>query len=405
MSLTITRVPPDFSSMHGDCIYTCLDSVAVSDPTDYQFFKYICDVYIGGSLQARIKKVPNPTTGVGIYNIGSVIRNYVLTNFIPTPGIPLAQSLAEGEFYLTVDVHFGEEYRTAAGNDLTLYPDLAIDGVPLGTVAPGPGRRFYNSYEGRIMGVSNALTRKQDNVASNRPASAEVLMSSPYLLFPFFPSSGAAPIQITVNTFKGTPLVFYVNPSARFALQMINLSPVVLNAIQPGTITNETQHYIVTIGLFYACDVRVVCEPDYSPYMLHFLNQYGGFESKLFQKASKTNYDITRSDYGRLPYTVDSGGQVSYNNASGIYNETDSVYSVQATESLSLNTDWLSDQEYKWLRDLLFSPMIFLETVDGFIFPAKINDTSYEIKRVVTDQLTSLSISLSYGTNYNSQYR
>lgn len=138
--------------------------------------------------------------------------------------------------------------------------------------------------------------------------------------------------------------------------------------------------------------------------MIHFLNQYGGFESRIFSKVSRKTYDITRADFGKLPYTVDGSGAVSYKSDNNVYNENRSTYSVQFNEKLQLNSDLLTDAEYTWLSDLVLSPMIYIED-GGYFFPCVITDTSYEPKRVANDDLTNLTINIEYGTLLNAQYR
>jgi hypothetical protein len=370
--MVVYSTPSAYSSAHDDLIYTVYDAHSV-DPVGYPNYKYIADIYVNSNLVARLKKIQDPTTNVGVFNVGPTVRNYLATTFNPTSGI-YCQNLASGEFYVNVLVKFGEEYN------FTNY--LSI--VSASTV------KVYNSYN-TDLGVQ-ALTSKVNKIASNRPLTGEVLLTSAYYFVPYFLVSGV--VTVTVDG-----VVFFYSPPT-FTLQMLNISPVAINAAHPGLITADTKTYSVAINS-QTIIMSVVCEQLYTPYTLHFLNRYGGFESKIFQKLSRKNFEVTRKDFGKLPYTVNGSGVVSYKKGL-VYNEQRSVYASTWKESLTLNSDFLTDAEYVWLEDLLISPMVFLEDVS--FYPVVLTDNNYEAKQSVNDELSNLTLSIEYQTK-NAQYR
>lgn len=387
MALAITATPAAYSSLQGDLIYTVSDAAKVADPVTFPDFKFIGDVYVGATLVARLKKVPNPVTGIGIFNVGSVIRNYLSTSFDPLINSLVAQEMGDGALNLTVTLKFGEEYS------LTPFLNIVVDSA----------RVFFNNYNGRLVGITSSMLRVLNRVASNRPFIGKTFLSSSFNLIPYFPTV-TTPVPLIVTTYGGgIVLTTTFTPSVANAMQVLNVSPACLNASQPGTIVPGTFMYTVQIAdLTYT--YMVICEPIYQAYMLHFLNQYGGFDSRIFSKVSRKTYDITRADFGKLPYTVDGSGAVSYKSNNNVYNENRSTYSVQFNEKLQLNSDLLNDGEYTWLADLMLSPMIYIED-GGYFFPCVITDTNYEPKRVVNDDLTNLTINIEYGTLQNAQYR
>lgn len=552
MAYTILYTPFYYSSVHDDLIYTVKDPEKLADPVTYPNFKYIADVYVDAVLVARIRKVPDPVTGIGIFNLCQVVRSYMQTVFDPLNNVLLAQTLGDKSFFLTVVVNFGEEYGyisfynllvdtpkqyfnnyntramgipgsgngSAAGSAgpglkgdycnnhpassqyyLTddLFSQVAISRIDA-TVdfdwnfdSPAPGINadyfavrwtgqvqpqfsesylFYvNSSDGARLLVngnlilnewqpqwqentssaisltagvkydiileyfehslqaschlswSSASRAKQiipqnrlshgaittgslasyyDRIISNRPFTAEVFVTTAYLFLPYWPTT-TAPITITITPNIGLPYTVTYNPATALEVQLFNFGPAALNAVQPGTIVDATTYYTVQINnqIFI---INVICEAIYQPYMMHFLNQLGGFDSKIFSKVSRKTFNITRTDFGKLPYTVDSNGAPSYRSVSGVYKEQRSVYSSQFTESLVLNSNFITDAEYTWLRELLTSPMVYLED-NGFLYPVVITDTSYETKKVANDDLTNLTVTLDFGKQLNAQYR
>lgn len=384
--MTITATPDTYSSLQYDLIYTVEDAAKTSDSVTYPNYKFIGDVYVGATLVARIKKVPDPTTGIGIFNIGQTVRNYITTVFNPTTALE-SQELGLGVFNLVVTMKFGEEYSF----------------TPTYDIVSDTARTYFNHYNKRLLGQTSALTAFIDSVASNRPAIGKLFYSSEYYFVPYFPTSTGA-VSVTVTpTGGGTPLITSLTPATALAMQVLNIAPATFNAIASGTINAATTSYTVQIGS-ETFTFKIICEAIYTPYAIHFLNQYNGFETFIFQKVSRLTYDTQRKDFGKLPYTVDSGGLVTYKNSNGVYNESRSVYAETFKEKLELNSDLITDAEYRWLADLILSPMVYVED-SGYFFPVVLTGSTYEFKKVVNDDLTGLTVNIEYGTTLNSQFR
>lgn len=387
MALTIKFTPPAFSSTQDDLVFTVADAAKVDDPVSFPNFKFIGDVYIAGNLVARVKKVPDPVTGIGIFNIGMIVRNYAGALFNPSAGALVAQQLGEGLFSVTVTMHFGEEWN------FTPTLDIVVDSA----------RVFFNNYNGILVGNSSSLIGLADKVASNQPTTGKVFLSSGYSFLSYFPTS-TTPVPVVITpTGGGTGFTTSFTPSSANALQIINVAPANLNALHAGTIAPGASSYTVAIG-GQTYTYKIICEPIYQPFMIHFLNQYGGFDSKIFSKLSRQTLDIVRTNFGKLPFAVDSDGQVTFKNSNGVYGETQAVYSSLYTQKSALNSDLLTDAEYAWLADLLVSPLIYIEN-GGFFFSVTITDTTYEAKKTVNDDLTNLLINIQFGNQLNAQFR
>lgn len=387
MALSITYTPPSQSSVQDDLIYTVADAAKVVDPVTYANFKFIGDVYIGATLVARIKRVPDPTTGIGVFNIAQIVRNYLNASFDPVAAALVAQESGDAIWTASVTMHFGEEWN------YTPTYDIIVDST----------RLFFNNYNGRLIGLTSSLIGKSDKVITNSPFTRQVLLSSPYFFVPYFPTSTGAVSVIVTPAGGGSGFTTSFTPSGANVQQLLNISPSALNAVHAGTITAATISYKVQIG-GQTFTVQIICESIYQPYMLHFLNQYGGFDSRLFTKVSRKTVDITRKDFGKLPYTVDGSGNVSYKTGNGVYNEKRSVYSSLYQEKMVLNSDLLTDAEYAWLEELVVSPMVYMED-GGYFYPISIADSNYEARKYVNDDLTSLTLNIQIGNPLNTQFR
>jgi len=396
MAITIQATPAAYSSVQDDLIYTVAEVAHTADPVTYPNYKFIADVYVAGVMVARVKKVPDPTTNIGIFNIGQIVRNYIATTFNPTAATLVAQRLGAGEFSISVQVKFGEEYS------YTTYTNLTVDSA----------RTFFNNYNGRLIGGTTSLTQL-DKALTDRPYATPVHCDSSFNFIPFL-ATDTDNITVTVKSYDYsntlvTTLNSTVTPGAANELIIINASKAAINSASPGMINDSIKYYTVLFttpnisdDVTYKFDMT--CEVINEIYTLHFLNKYGGFESKDFTKVSRKTINIEKKDFGKLPYTVDSSGAVSYKNANNVYNESRSVYSSQYKERMTLNSDLLTDDEYTWLEQLVLSPMVYIEQ-SGYFFPVVISETNYEPKKHVNDDLTNLTLNIEFGEQLNAQFR
>lgn len=409
--MTIQATPAELDSVHGDLIYTVAEIVKTADPGTYPNYKFVADVYIGHSAEtqihaARIKKVPDPSSRIGIFNIGQIVRNYISMEFSPKTPYAVAlhyesQIFREGEYSVFVTVKFGEEYG------YTTYTNIVTD----------TDRHFFNNYNGRLIGTTSSLVSALRNkFITSRPQTTKVWCSA---LNNFFSIHGQTTDGITLRVKKfasgvqigGNLDLIIPNDEANHAepQYLVDLAPSKINIASAGFITCNIDYY--TVDLMTEAGVQEtrafipVCESINDVYTLTFLNKFGGFDSKDFTKVSRKTISIEKKDFGKLPYTVDVSGVVSYKNANNVYNESRSVYSSQYKEKMTLNSDLLTDEEYEWLEELVLSPMVYIE-MEGYFFPVVIVQNDYEKKKYRNDlQVSNLTLSIEFGERLNTQFR
>lgn len=218
------------------------------------------------------------------------------------------------------------------------------------------------------------------------------------------------PYLFSINTLSTTtpvtPIDIPDNNPVPFTspLQILNVSPGEINILMPGFIDDTVEYYTVQFGDLSLYRFNLVCESRFEVFRLHFLNKFGGFETRDFTKVSRKVLTITKSEFGKLPYTIDSAGNVNYYNSNNVYNEQQSVYASQYTEKITLNSDILTDQEYVWLSELILSPLIYVEQ-SGYFLPCSIIQSNYTFNKVINDKLTNLTIDINFGDQFNTQYR
>lgn len=387
MAIVINTAPGSYYSAQGDLIFVVYEATKANDPVIYPDYKYVADIYIGSTQVARLKKVPQPDNKRGVFNIGDIIRSYVSANFNPIAATLKAQELSLAEFFIKATVKFGEEYS------FVTYTNLTVDSE----------RTYYNHYNGRLIGANTILPNYAALVASSRPLTTPVRRNATNCFIPYFAtSSGSLAVEFKAydegNNLTGTDTTSVTVTTAN-DMVMINVAPP-----RSSVILTTTKYYTVKIGSTSLYTFVLTCEPRFDTYTIHFLNKLGGFETREFTKVSRKSLAITKTDFGRLPYTIDASGNVAYYNGNNVYNETRSTYASQFTEKLTLNTDILSDSEYTWLAELVVSPLVYIENGSYFI-PVAITGNNYDFHKVVNDKLTNLTIDIEFGEQFNAQYR
>lgn len=398
MALDLLYNPGEYFSAHGDLIFTLLEDTKPFSSTLYPDYRYVCDVYIGAVLQARLKAHPRPDDKIGVFNIGNVIRNYFLAFFAPVAASLRAQKVGENYFYVNVICRFGEEY----GN--VTYSNIIVDSQ----------RSYFNHYNGRLIGQTTNLPNYLDKVMSVRPYATPVYRDANFCFIPFLATDDTT-VNLVIKSYNSGGLIATTTqPFTPTALssneqQLFNVAPAAINAAAPGFISSFVTYYTVEFNTTNIVNdsiyrFNLVCEPKYEVFTIHFLNRFGGVESRDFTKVSRRRIEIEKKDYGSSAYVITSLGQPEYFNEKKVYRETKSVYAGAWKEKMVLNTDILTDAEYEWLEDLVLSPLAFIE-IEDYFFPITMTDNNYEPKKTVNDDLTNLTINIEYGDRFNTQYR
>lgn len=390
MALEIKSDPGQFASVHGDLLFVVNEATKANDPVTYPDYRYIADVMVSGQDTVRLKAYPQPDNKFGVFNIGNILRNYIAPVFNPLPNVLRCQLLSDGDFNVSGVVSIGEEYN------FVLYPGIMNDG----------GRRYFGHYNGRMYGQSTILSDYYGKTLTSRPTNTPIYRNSSFHFLSHFEKNEMSNTQISTYSASGLQGSYTSdNAGVDFACRIYNISPAGINGTFPGAINDDTIYYTVKLeddNTVYRFDL--VCEPKYEVFSIHFLNKFGGFDSRDFTKVSRKVVDLEKKDFGKLPYTINPSGVPSYYNENKVYNETRSIYSTQYSEKLILNTDILTDGEYQWLAELILSPMVFIES-NGYFIPAVITANNYEYRKTINDKKTNLTISVEFGEQFNSQYR
>jgi hypothetical protein len=149
-----------------------------------------------------------------------------------------------------------------------------------------------------------------------------------------------------------------------------------------GANTNDTwgiYHYKIKDN-----DPRATCSP-YPKIRLCWLNRLGGFDYFTFNFKSKNTISAGKTEFKRQLTPTFNGGE-----------RQDYVLSTKVEEMWSISSDFITENESNWLKELITSPEVYVisgSTQNTFTrLPIIITDSSYEVKTYLNDKLFAMSV-------------
>ena len=197
------------------------------------------------------------------------------------------------------------------------------------------------------------------------------------------------------------PDVAKLIPHLRRALDIGNIDPTLYTDSLLGTtpstaLTNAASYTIhledntnaqtsekVTFNINETCS-------KYNEVRVHFLNRLGGYDAFNFYLKSIHQTDIKKDKYDQqhhdwngwtYDYTKKSRGATDYN--------------VSLNKKLTVNTDYLTEEESLWMEDLITSPSAYIEESNELI-AVNLDARRIQRKTSLNDKLMQYTFELNY---------
>jgi len=422
MAITISQEPTSPNMANNNLLYT-LDSTKKTEPQ----FQYVCDIYASGSTYSatsanylqRVKQQPNPD-GYGIFDIGQLIIQY-LGDDQPWKAAPFnTSSFTQGDFV----VRFGEQYGVSFSSSISTYN--GIDTTPSQNPAK-TGSAFYSYTNGLVdpynavnwnfasssyysgsttpTGGSGNFTRSSTlSNASTTQSIADGDYETISLYNGNFDLSSTNAqdvyyVQVRVYNAAGSNIqnigffnttandggprtseaqewsAVYTSQSDATRLLHIGVGPQNL-ADSGNTLNTAWSYYIVDVMSQEGAGIEDStalwsstrfnkAEGDcvYNGVRFAWKNEYGTYDYYTFTLQSDSATSIERNSYKKtfvdfsngttsVPYNKQRRGQTQY------YNALNNVKTA--------NSNWLTDDEATWLKELFFSPNVYIQNGTDF---------------------------------------
>jgi hypothetical protein len=168
-------------------------------------------------------------------------------------------------------------------------------------------------------------------------------------------------------------------------------------------------YYTVTYlqnGITASETLKYKLRSECSPYSANewvrvlWLNRQGGWDYFTFTRDVKKSVSITRSEYQRVldwDYSVGDRGRT--------------IFATKAEENYTIQSNWITDDEAKWLEELMTSPEVYIIGNDSEQFysqpstayklPIIVTQNNYEVKTTMRDKMFNfiLTYKMAYNTN------
>jgi hypothetical protein len=353
--------------------------------------KYVWDVYINNNLVIRSKTYPNPLNGKGFFNASEVVRNYMSLDYLN------ANSIAIENSYPAITGGISIDYTLSVGEDVSGVTSLnQISGTT--TAYNWAPSIFKRQVEGE------GLVLKDNKFVTNR-VRAKAGLTDRNLFIPLHIDRGTYydGVDLTVFTY-GENNAQIASQTRTYNLSynyvQLNISPVAINNEWANLIDSNVKFYKVrfrdhispkpTIVEFY---VDMVCNPKFESSQLHFINQYGMFDTARFDLVKRLSFNVEKKTYQRNDYKFREGGADVLYYDRGKFNESKINYGSKIDHSYKLTMNYPSDSDYQWLAELITSPLVYFEK-DALLYPVSIKETNYEYSEHIFNGLKVFEVNI-----------
>lgn len=391
MAITIVQYPPTYAPVYNDLMF-----VATSDNIAEPSFSYLFDIWIDGGFYTRHRISPRPTDGYGVFNAARIIETLITNDTLTDLDTDfISNERAYKKFFIKI----GEEY--AIGGAMIPAPDLETTAdVYAFNGSLGFRESVTFDHTDYLLSDSSKLFMTNSGAVTigiGERAWLYSMNSTPAnytkRIIKTYDASGSL-----LNTFTKTNTI---TDNAEDNDRFIRTSVGPYNVVQQhgSTAMDNVAYYTVqaqtsggtALSELKRFNVTDYCE-RYTPVRIHFLNKLGSFDSFTFTKISKVNSEIIRKTYRR-----------SRTETISVIDRFKTVSSVTEEEKLLVNSDWITEEQSEWLRELITSPVVFQE-IDNTLIPINCLATSAPHRKSENEKLFNLQLEFEY-TYINNRQR
>lgn len=393
MSYTLHQSPDLYTPVNNPMRFVVASSNY--SQTNYQYF---ADIYVSGQTgYTRILQSPDLNYNSAFFDISEVLRSSV-TKDAPnnTYGFQRATNS-----YVAYEVKFGEQYGASSG--IIAYPNITVTGL----------KYAFNGVFSQKDFCSYVYTTYVDALAlSNQPTTTYLQYPSSNRFHSIMSNVSGTIYYLEVLTYNssGALLGTYLIENADQAVNAYNKHYFTINAGVTGlngatlasgsqpVITSSVAYYDIrfrdfantanTIGSHrFTIDTSCTTSPIYT---VHFRNEMGGLDSFDFIRKSHKSSDTQRDKYTQSTGTRNSASSWT----DSVTDRGDTIFNTKIADKYVLESDWITDSASSWLRELIESPEVYIETSSAIYEPAIVVTNSYETKTIDNEKMFTVQVTL-----------
>jgi hypothetical protein len=374
-------------------------------------YKYICDIYISGVTGfTRLLINADPIAGVGAFLVNEVLRSRVTSDFETGTGTTVNPFMECENGFVKYELKFGEQY--GASGSIVNYTDILVTGTLYGFNGSLDSQDWLN-YLGFTYTMLNSSRKflHKDKIYSKLPIRitdqswlyyyADTTNRDAFLKVVTYDGASVTPLQTITLTNQ------FANKTTYNFFQRASVGPVDLNLVDISLIASGTQPFITSSVAYYTVCLTNAIGTQTSElvtyyidstctnseeFPVHFKNNYGGFDTYSFYKKSKRIAEISRKTYQK------NVGGLNTTTKDWTYLSTDAgevTMDTQISDKYLLNSDWITDNTAKWLKQLFTSPEVYLyDPMLAIYVRVNVKASAYESKKVDNQKMFNLTLEL-----------
>lgn len=378
-------------------------------------FKYVVTLTINGSALPSQKFPPRPDNSLLYYNPQRIVESYVLNDYMFDVDKPTAAIDSIKKVIVSVDEEYGSPISGFTGTSGDYY---VWNGA-------------YNAHDFSNYTYTSGTIMKELTLAPTSPttsvtSSDTINYNTKFLmkawLMPFGLSLANAGYQLNVVCYDNNNNLIqdtwiynsnWVGSIPEKYIINLNCSPYGLNLVKANNPGNIISQYDPLLDVVPANTVRYLYKwfnatptvssiqheviiddlcSNFDLYVVHFLNKLGNYDTYSFNLVSIDESKKEYKEYRNNPMYLDSANHLVYSNSKSDRQN----YNTIITNKITLNSDWVNDTVYAWLKDLFMSPSIKLEDTSGDLYAVTCAVKDWKSKKVVNDRLFNVTIELEY---------
>jgi hypothetical protein len=374
MALTVSQTPQAYTPAYNEQTFVALSNqIAVSD------FYYLVQFQVGGSI-IYTKKILQRPDGYCVFDAIEVVKNYIKHSFDPTvTAVTYATDSA-----VAVTVYIKEFYSNAVQSTYT-YNYVAWNACLDSDTFSSYDYRDYVSNDDKIYLLSPNTTEYlvPNKVIDIKADNWMHFFKDVYYFMDFYLYTPSGTLKGSVNkTFPTGAYIHYVNAGKK----VFDGSGVTVNVGDRLDVKFQS-FFVNTIFSFYFTEV---CSKSVQ-YNVYYYKRNGGIGFKTFELVSQETMTKKTNTVRMNTKTLTAGVY-----SAPTYKREKNVVSTTSQKSITLNTNWITEQQAIELNELFDSPLVWLQLETGEYKPISITDNSYKFSKHVNDKLFNYSITAEY---------
>jgi len=223
-------------------------------------------------------------------------------------------------------------------------------------------------------------TKPSDNVLTN--GELRKVSRDGFILLPFFNNGTITDIDIVSSGGQiNANQVITASDDSNKAVQYLS--------VDVSQATTDTSIAVTFNPLGNTVNYQIEDECRYTPLQVVFKNKYGVYECMTLFKKSNNTLNVESDDFTNAYISAGSYSTMSHQRQR---------INIQGTETVSVQSGYISEQENELYKEALLSDKIFFY-VDGEFVPVNIKSSSLEFKTRINDRLVNYQIEFEYAFN------